>query len=165
MPSAKSRIKPVNPPATDATDTTDAREGRDDAPHVERSLTPAEKKLHKQLTEFYQTIAITVATPLDALGGQLLFHRSEELAENWIVLAKTNPKVKKVIENLLSASGIGTIIVGHAAIVLAVLANRGAFPDEMAGGIAMFTCMQTPEVRPFFNHPRFHPNVDSNGTS
>lgn len=156
------RIRRVTPPGNPVTDVTGATDTGGDTPEAQDALapsrerTPAERKLEKQLSELYQTLSITVVSPIDQLGGQLLFHRSEELAAEWVDLARVNPKVKRALENILKAGGVFGVLAGHAMIVAAVVANRGGLPDQMAGMVLMGTVLQTPEVGHLFTHPRFH---------
>lgn len=136
----------------------------DDAPSMEvpeKVRTGAYKKLDKQLTEFYQAIAVTVVSPIDALGGTLMFQRAPDLAGSWVDLAEQNPKVKATLERILEAGGVFGIITVHAAILMPVLVNRGMFADNVAGGIASFTLLQNPEVMPLFTHERFRQQESS----
>lgn len=152
------RIEPVDPPK--------------DAPKAERPkrrAAPNTVKLKEQLAELYVTLGLVVVTPIDRLGGALLAANADDLAEQWIALAETNPAVKRTLQKLVEVGGWGGVIMAHGMIVLPVLANRGMFPDQVAGGAAAMTMMQHPEVAPLFTHPRFNterqPEGNGNGAT
>lgn len=156
-------VEEVTPPKTDDAPKADTK--------AKRRATPGSAKLKEQVADLYATIGMVAIAPIDRLAGTLLVNQSEELAEQWIKLAETNPAVKRALNKLVEAGGWGGIIMAHGMIVLPVLANRGMFPDQAANAMAMVTVTQHPEVAPLFNHPRFSetatpvPNGNGNGSS
>lgn len=116
---------------------------------------PGSRKLQEQLAELYVSIGTMVVTPVDPLAGALFVARSDELAQTWVDLAETNPKVKKALLKLVEAGGWGGVVIAHGMLLFPVLVNRGLFPDHVAVPGAMLTIAQNPEVAPLFTHERF----------
>lgn len=112
-------------------------------------------KLKEQIAELYVTLGIMVVTPLDRLGGHLMAANADEIADQWIALAETNPSVKRTLMKLVEVGGWGGVVMAHATILLPVLANRGLFPDQVAQGTAAMTMLAHPETQPLFTHARF----------
>lgn len=159
-------IEPVTPPDT-------ADEEQKAAPQSQRPSRkkgPGMGKLKEQVAELYATLGMMVVTPIDPLAGHLVAANADDLAEQWVALAETNPTVKKTLQKLVEAGGWGGVVMAHGMIILPVLVNRGAFPDHVAGPIAAATVMQVPTAGPLFTHERFHtpppesgPHVQQNG--
>lgn len=145
-------IEPIDVPGKSK-----ARDGSppDTPPRTAKRAAPGARKLHEQLTELYVSIGTIAITPLDPLAGALFVARSDELAQTWVDLAETNPAVKRALQKLVEAGGWGGVVIAHGMLLFPVLANRGLFPDHVAGGAAMLTQLQNPETAPLFTHPRW----------
>lgn len=136
----------------------------DAPPRPAKRAAPGAKQLHGQLVDLYVSIGTIAVTPIDPLAGALFVARSDELAQTWIDLAETNPKVKKALQKLVEAGGWGGVVIAHGMLLMPVLANRGLFPDHVAGPAAAMTVLQNPEVGPLFTHERFRqPNGNGAG--
>ena len=117
-------IEPVTPPDT-----------ADEPPQPERAKpkrAPGSRKLEQQIAELYATIGMVAVAPLDRLAGTLIVKQADELAEQWVTLAETNPTVKKALQRLVEAGGWGGVVMAHGMILIPVLANRVTSEVDLA---------------------------------
>lgn len=87
-------------------------------------LTPAQKKLAKELSGFYATIGLFVARA-DAYDGMLLIGESEKRATEVIMVARHHAGMLKVIERIVTGNDYISLIMGHGIMLYAILANHG----------------------------------------
>jgi hypothetical protein len=84
--------------------------------------------LKKQLEDVFATIAVAIAATGDAHCANVVASQAEPLAEAWSELAKVNPRVKAVIEKMLTGSAWGQVIFVSAATVIPIAAHHGLIP-------------------------------------
>lgn len=85
--------------------------------------------LVKPLTGFYETVGGFVVLA-DQVCGQAIIESAAGAAESLDELARTNPKVRKVLMKLMESSAITKVIVAHLPITLAVTAHH--FPKALS---------------------------------
>lgn len=119
------------------------------------TLTRDERKLKEEVAELYTTLGMMVVAPIDGLAGRLVVTNADDLAEQWVKLARTQPSVKRVLKKLVEAGGWSGVILAHAMIAVPVLANRGLLPDQAAVPVATMTMMNDPDSVRLFTHDRW----------
>jgi hypothetical protein len=84
--------------------------------------------LVKPLTGFYETIGGIVLLA-DQTCGQAIINSAEEAAKSLDELARTNPKIRRILMRLLESGAITKVVIAHMPIILAVLAHH--FPNAL----------------------------------
>lgn len=118
----------------------------DDAPEPKRQSPPAggsssttpkrppwAPKLERELTELFAEYGTMIGLALP-LTGYVFADRAERRAHAWVLLAETNPGVKKALDKMLKGSAYGMIAADIAAIAVAAGVEFGRIPP--VGGAA-----------------------------
>jgi hypothetical protein len=92
--------------------------------------------LVKPLTAFYETIGGLIILA-DPTCGQAIINSAEEAAKALDELARTNPKVRKVLMRLMQSGAVTKVVIAHLPIVMAVLAHH--FPKALVYVGQMFS--------------------------
>lgn len=79
--------------------------------------------LQGQLEKFYGTLG-AVIVPFDAVCGTAIVENAADMAASLDALARSNPKVKAVLEKMMSTSAWGMVIAAHAPIVMTVASHH-----------------------------------------
>lgn len=90
-----------------------------DAEMPEPKKTGRNSKIKTELTGMYTAAGLAVFA-FDQPLGQLIAENAENCATAWDELAKSNPAVKRALENLLQTSAYTAIIAAHMPIAVAV---------------------------------------------
>lgn len=85
------------------------------------------KALEAAVADMYRALAMGV-TMLDTFDGMAIAQGAESLAHSWIVLAETDPKVKKFLVKVTTGSGWGAVIVAHALVALPIIEHHDMMP-------------------------------------
>lgn len=99
-------------------------------------------KLEQQLTDVYTSIAIPFSMFGDEFTSKLILKRASTLASSWVDLAQENPSVERVINQLITGSAWGGVIVTHAMVVVPIAAHRGLIPGELGQNLKMAAELQ-----------------------
>jgi hypothetical protein len=98
----------------------------------------ANDKLRDRLAEFYAGIGGIISTaamfrgdPNLVAAGTNIGVKSEELADLWLELADTNPKVKQFLESFVEGSSLAGIIIAHVGIILPFLSAQQVIPVQL----------------------------------
>lgn len=91
----------------------------DDAPMPEPKKTGRSSKIKTEMQNIYTAAGIAVFA-FDQPLGSLIADNAENCAVAWDELAKTNPNVKRMLENFMQTSAYGSIIAAHMPIAVAV---------------------------------------------
>ena len=106
--------------------------------------TPLEKKLEK----FYSGIGLAVY-PFDQHCGQVVISNAGNMAASLDMLAKQNPKVRKVLEQMMETSAYGLVLAAHAPVVFAIVAHHNPRVQELVERMGeRFDPNQIPDVIP-----------------
>lgn len=146
---------PVEPIAEEEIPGGESPAARAAAERPESEFTRAEKKLQEEVAELYVLMGTMLVAPVDGLAGRLIVKGADDLAEQWVRLARTQPSVRRVLNRLVEAGGWTGVLMAHAMIAVPVLANRGLLPNQAAVPIATMVMMGDPEAAPLFTHPRW----------
>lgn len=87
--------------------------------------------LRTSLTEMYMFVGMGV-TVIDPTDGMTITASAEKLADSWITLANSNPKVKKFLFKITTGGGIGAVIIAHAMVAIPILAHHDMLPQFMS---------------------------------
>lgn len=94
---------------------------------------PVQKKNEfvEPLTEMYTMIGV-VLTPFDQHCGPTIISAAPTCAQSLNDLAEKNENVRKALRQLTQASAMGTVIMAHAPIVLAIMSHHmpGSVPSK-----------------------------------
>lgn len=99
-------------------------EGKEESPKA----TYRPGMLVKPLTGFYETIGGLVILG-DQMCGQAIIDSAEEAAKSLDELARTNPRVRRVLMRIIEGSAITKVVVAHLPILMVVLAHH--FPNAL----------------------------------
>lgn len=84
--------------------------------------------LVKPLTSFYETIGGFVILA-DRTCGQAIIDSAEGAATSLDELARTNPRVRKVLMRLVESGAVTKVVIAHLPIIMVVLAHH--FPNAL----------------------------------
>lgn len=93
------------------------------------------RDLKARLEEMFAGMALVPMATGDAYSAYIISSRSGHLAEAWTDLAKQNPAVKRVLENMLQGGAWGGVVLATGAMVVPILGHYGILPpvDPWAG--------------------------------
>jgi hypothetical protein len=111
-------VTPVEPPAEEPKPPREPPEAR--------KLRISE--LQKQLGEAFAVVSMLVMTTGDKYCATIIAGQADALAEAWAELAKVNPRVKAILEMMLSGSAWGKVVMLTAATVIPIAAHHGVWP-------------------------------------
>ena len=94
------------------------------SPKDERTIPYREGVVKKGLTKFYGLLALMVMM-IDAETGMVIMKNAEALASSWEILARQNPKIRRVLYGLISTSAWGTVLTAHVPIFIMVMRKAG----------------------------------------
>jgi hypothetical protein len=77
----------------------------------------------------YRGIAFGVGL-LDQFDGMALANGADSLAHSWIVLAQTDPKVRKFLQRITTGSGWGAVILAHTIVALPIIQHHNLIPER-----------------------------------
>lgn len=87
--------------------------------------------LRSSLIEMYMFVGMGV-TIIDPMDGMTITGSAEKLADSWITLANSNPKVKKFLFKVTTGGGVGAVIIAHLMVMVPILANHDMLPTFMS---------------------------------
>lgn len=101
--------------------------------------------LKAALEKWYMGIGITLM-PFDPHCGKTIIDNAESCAEAMDDWARTNPKIRRVLLQMVNASAVGAVLTAHAPILMAVMTHHipaiREKQERMAGDVAeMFARM------------------------
>jgi hypothetical protein len=67
---------------------------------------------------------------LDQFDGIALAQGADSLAHSWIVLAQTDPKVRKFLQKVTTGSGWGAVILAHALVAMPIVQHHNLTPER-----------------------------------
>lgn len=106
---------------------------RNGKPAGTRSSSGSMAALERQLGDLYRSLGMGV-TMVDPESGFEIVGAADKLAHSWIVLAETNPKVKRFLVKLTTGSGVGAVIFAHGAVLLPILQRHDMLPNLFGSG-------------------------------
>jgi hypothetical protein len=101
-----------------------------------RATPTSRTPLEKRLSRFFTMVALVTSAALDKECGMTVQNNAEDLARVWGELAQQDPRVKKVIEALLSSGAYAQALTVTGMTVVPILRHheiiRGRAADVMA---------------------------------
>lgn len=98
-----------------------------------RKAAPTADAIGESLTNLYGLLGITLAAiPGYAPDGVLIAEHSEQLAQSWVELAKTDPRVLKVLRRIVVGNAYGTVLFAHLAVAVPIAARHNMLPKAAA---------------------------------
>lgn len=84
-------------------------------------------QLVSQLADLYRVLGLGIGF-MDGFSGMAIADRSEDMAESWRTVIDRDPKIRKVLERMVTGSGWGTVVTVHAITLLPILSHKGMLP-------------------------------------
>ena len=108
-----------------------------------RPANTVEGKLARQLEDFLIQIGLGLALTGDEFSANVVATKAPEVAAAWARLAAKNPRVRQVLEAMMTASDWSTAVSATLGLVLPIAAHHGVLPARfmMFGGVP-----ESPEV-------------------
>lgn len=91
------------------------------------------KALEHSLAEMYRGLGMGLNF-VDPISGMEVAASADALAASWIVLAESNPKIKKFLVKITTGGGVGAVVIAHGMVALPILARHDMLPSFMTGG-------------------------------
>lgn len=116
------KIQPVRKPgANNSTPpkTEDVKEAFEDA---SKPYKPG--KFKEPISQLY-TVAGLMLSPIAPRTGMAFVENSDDIAEEWDKLSRTNSKVKRALDRLVTGGGWGGILLAHGAIGMVAIQESG----------------------------------------
>lgn len=88
------------------------------------------KAIEDSLVQMYGFLGMGVAM-FDPFAGMTITSDAEKLAASWIVLANSNPKVKKFLQKATTGGGIGAVLIAHAMVAVPIALHHGVLPTRL----------------------------------
>jgi hypothetical protein len=94
-----------------------------------RKLSTADRKLARSISDMYSSIGVVtygLAGQNEALRttAERFVSQSDTIADEWMKLADSNPRVKRALHSLTEGSALAGVIGVHVACLLPLIANR-----------------------------------------
>lgn len=82
--------------------------------------------IEEQIADLYKHAGLLMMLkwPDDAME---IVNHSDKMAHSWIVYAEANPKFRKYLEKMVDSVGVGTILIAHLPVIMAIAANHDYF--------------------------------------
>lgn len=90
-------------------------------------------KIRSSLTDLYNMIGMGALT-VDPIYGQYVMDQSDAMADAWMEVAESNPKVMGFLTRFTEGAGIGTLVMAHIMLAAPLLARRGIVPAPVGIG-------------------------------
>jgi hypothetical protein len=90
----------------------------------------AKKSLEDDLGTMLTALAMAVAM-FNQQDAAIIAGNADPVARAWSNLAKTNPKVDKILRSMMGGVSYGEVIMATAMMVIPILANHGLLPTQM----------------------------------
>lgn len=119
-PRVTPRVQPVRKPgANPPPKIEDVKEVFDDTTKPYRA-----GKYKEPISQLY-AVAGLMLSPIAPKTGMAFVENSDKVAEEWDKLSRTNPKVKKVLDKLVTGGGWGGLLLAHSAIGMVAVQESG----------------------------------------
>lgn len=89
-------------------------------------------QLQSSVEQFYLFIAMGISM-VDPYDGMVIGNKAPDLAKAWVDLARTNPKVRKMLQRMTTGSGTGAIVMAHAMTIYPILEHHEMLPSFLGG--------------------------------
>lgn len=96
----------------------------------------------KGMTELYASVGVGMSVipskrnvggqPSNMLVGMTIVENAQQVGDAWQKLADENPAVRDVLERVVQASAVGTLLTAHMPIMATAALAYGLVPDNMA---------------------------------
>lgn len=90
----------------------------------------AKKSLEDDLGSMLNAFALAVSM-FNAADGMTVATHADSVARAWSNLAMKNPKVDRILRNMMGGVSYGEVVVATAMMVIPILANHGLLPAQM----------------------------------
>jgi hypothetical protein len=87
-------------------------------------------QLEVALADLYRSVAFGVGI-FDQFDAMTIAGSADSLAHSWIVLAETDPKVRKFLQKITTGTGWGAVILAHMMIAMPIMINHNALPQGL----------------------------------
>ena len=88
--------------------------------------------LERQLKELFTTVG-GIVVMFDDVCGPVVIDNSERLAAAWAKAAEQNPRLKKMLESLLSGGAYGEVVIVTFMTLLPIFVHHGLVPPGLFG--------------------------------
>lgn len=89
------------------------------------------KALENSLADIYRGLGMGLNF-IDPISGMEVANSADALAHSWIILAESNPKVKKFLLKITTGGGVGAVILAHGMVAIPILARHDKLPSFMS---------------------------------
>lgn len=103
------------------------------ATKVDAKVTPNDALLKSAVADMYRAISLIVM-PFDQFDAMAIANGADRLADSWMELAKTDPKVKKFLSKMTQTSSWGAVIVAHSMVAMPILQHHKLLPGAKEPG-------------------------------
>lgn len=83
--------------------------------------------LENSLADLYRGLGFGLNF-VDPLAGMEVANSADALAHSWIVLAESNPKVRKWLMKITTGSGVGGVVIAHAMVAIPIMKRHDVLP-------------------------------------
>jgi hypothetical protein len=66
---------------------------------------------------------------VDGFSGMAIASAADDLAASWILLANSNPNVKKFLVKLTTGGGVGAVLIAHAMVAFPIAQHHNLVPS------------------------------------
>jgi hypothetical protein len=95
------------------------------APKEQKTVPYREGVVKKGLTKFYTLIAMMLML-VDQDVAKVVLNNAEAMAASWEILARQNPRIRRILYGLISTTGWGLVVGAHVPIFVVVFYKRGS---------------------------------------
>jgi hypothetical protein len=118
-------------------------------PTVKGKRTPTDRKLALQIEGAYTALGMGVTTigmqrgdERVMMSGQSFMEKADDIAEQWMVLADANPKIKAALKKFTETSAMAGLVGVHVACLMPIIVSY--LPAPLAGAFASAAMQDDP---------------------
>lgn len=135
---------PIIPPAPDEPPKAKRKERDSRKPRSSSGTPPGVARKASSTRQLREALASFLAAPsllFSAMGDHycayIWANRTPQMADAWVALAEKNPRVRRILEAMVTGSDVGLVVMSTAAVVVPTMAHYGAYPSGFFNPFAL----------------------------